>query len=365
MKIALLGDIALFGNYNLNNNRFLIEKIAEISKYLNQFDIVVGNFESPFSIKQKPSGAKSAYVCADIENIDVLKALNISIVNLANNHMFDYGKEGYETTKRILNEAKIEWFGTEGKTVEVIKDDNRLLFAGYCCYSTNPLCLANKLGDYGVNKYNINDVMRTLTLADNNKFLPIIAIHAGLEHINYPSIEHVRAARKFSDICPYIYYGHHPHAIQGVEIYQGSLIAHSLGNFCFDDVYANPSDNSPLIELSEQNRTGLILELTIKNNSIVDWKEQAIYIGNEGDIKLLEDDKVLLNEYNTKLVNCEKSPDLYSSFRKDIIEKRISQRKSKRDLSWFIKRLRFRYIKLALDMMRNAKLYNENVKKYL
>jgi len=31
---------------------------------------------------------------------------------------------------------------------------------------------------------------------------------------------------------------HHPHIIQGVEVYEGKLIAHSLGNFVFDLSYA-------------------------------------------------------------------------------------------------------------------------------
>ena len=94
MKIALLGDIALFGCFSVNENKNLKQHLKEISDYLAGFDLVIGNYETPFSVKQKKSGAKSAYICSDVENVEVLKWLHINAVNLANNHVFDCGDEG-------------------------------------------------------------------------------------------------------------------------------------------------------------------------------------------------------------------------------------------------------------------------------
>jgi len=123
--------------------------------------------------------------------------------------MFDYGEEGYETTKRVLEENSIKWFGAEGKEVVVEKDSNKVAFAGFCCYTSNPLhCV--RYGDYGVNAYNIGKVRKVLRKYDNRGMLNIVAVHAGLEHVNYPAIEHVRAARLLADVCPYVYYGRHP-----------------------------------------------------------------------------------------------------------------------------------------------------------
>lgn len=129
-----------------------------------------------------------------------------------------------------------------------------------------------------MNAYNIETVRHRLKANDADGYLNIVAVHVGIEHVNYPSIDHIMAARLLAEECPYVYYGHHPHVIQGIEEYKGSLIAHSLGNFCFDDVYTSATDSKPLVELTENNRTGMILELTIENNKVVDWKEQLIYI---------------------------------------------------------------------------------------
>lgn len=61
--------------------------------------------------------------------------------------------------------------------------------------------------------------------------------------------------------------GHHPHVLQGIEVYNGKNIVYSLGNFCFGG-NSNPSDKDTMIfqqtftvqngELVEDNVTNVI-----------------------------------------------------------------------------------------------------------
>ena len=359
MKLALIGDIALFGKMSLDENPHIKNNLSEVAAFLGGFDYVVGNMETPFSLKKKAKGAKSAYLCSDIQNVEIIKYLGINAVSLANNHMFDYGHEGYETTKNVLTETGIDFFGAEGKELYLELNGNRFAFSGFCCYSTNPLQCVN-CGEYGVNAYDIEKVKGVIERNHRNGFMNIVSVHAGIEHVNYPSIDHIRAARLLAGICPYIYYGHHPHVVQGVEVYRNSLIAHSLGNFCFDDVY-NGISNTPLVSLSENNRTGMILDLTIQQNKIVDWKEQLIYIQEDGVIRLIEDEETLL-DYNSHLEKCEKNVDEYLLLRERIIENRIAERKKCRDSRWYLDRLRPRYARLLWNIHQNVKLYNKCVK---
>ena len=362
MKIALLGDIAFIGNMSLKANTSVVDYFTEVSNYLSSFDYVVANLETPFSELKKTDGAKSAYICSDVENVQILKDLHINAVSLANNHMFDYGIEGYETTKKVLSNYGIEYFGTEGREVLIEKAGNKLAFSGFCCYSSNPLfCVRN--GNYGVNAYNIDDVVNVLKRNDNKGYINIVSVHAGLEHVNYPSLDHVRAARFLAAKYSYVYYGHHPHVIQGVEQYKGSIIAHSLGNFCFDDVYIDNS-SIPLVKLTENNRTGVILELEIQNNKVVAWREQIIYISENGHIKLV-DDLLDINEYNKELIKCEENEIEYNERRCRIVTSRMTERKANRNLAWYIKRLRPRYFKILLNAHRNGKEFNNNVLKYI
>lgn len=363
MKLALLGDIALFGVFSKASNLNLEQTLKDVSDYLSTFDYVVGNLETPFSSARKTFGAKSAYICANPDDVTILKLLHIDAVTLANNHMFDYGKEGYELTKQLLNKSEIEWFGCEGKELRIIKDGNRLSFAGFCCYTSNPLSCV-QYGNYGVNAYNLLKAKEFIKKSLAEECLPILAVHAGLEHVNYPSLEHVRAARLLADSGNYVYYGHHPHVIQGLEEYNGSLIAHSLGNFCFDDVWTDASSEKPLVELTDNNRTGIILELTIENNNLMSWKEQVIYIEKNAIIRLINKEDSI-KEYNDILHNCELDTDNYTAMRQSILNNRMEERKAKRNYIWYLKRLRPRYVKILLNARRNSKFFNENVLKFI
>lgn len=359
MRIALLGDIALFGRMSIKNNPYLKEYFSKISEYLSHFDYVVGNLETPFSIKKKTYGAKSAFICSDIENVEILKLLHIKAVCLANNHMFDFGVEGYETTKDLLEKNGIDYFGAEGRELRIDKDGEKISFSGYCCYSSGPLkCVPS--GDYGVNAYNLKAVETCLLKNNKDGFLNIVAVHAGKEHVNYPSIDHIRAARKLADKVEYIYYGHHPHVIQGIEEYKGSLIAYSLGNFCFDDIFTKASGDKPLITLSENNRHGLILELVIEDNKLIKWSEQVIYISKEGTMKLLKDFNEL-KEYNEALYKSEDDIKAYSIKRDAVLNARAIERRGSRNIAWYLRRLTPMYIKLYMDSKTNKKNYITNV----
>mgnify|MGYP003311790690 CR=1 FL=1 len=69
--MCLLGDIALFGKCSIAGSPDWKTYFADIADYLKSFDYVVGNLETPFSHAQKIHGAKSAYLCSDVENINI------------------------------------------------------------------------------------------------------------------------------------------------------------------------------------------------------------------------------------------------------------------------------------------------------
>ncbi|WP_428269693.1 CapA family protein [Haliangium sp.] len=87
--------------------------------------------------------------------------------------------------------------------------------------------------------------------------LVVVQIHGGAEFQPAPSRSGVDAARAAIDAGADLVIVHHPHVLQGLEWYRGKLIAHSMGNFVFDqeEHRATPSafvrtvwDGSELIE---------------------------------------------------------------------------------------------------------------------
>lgn len=355
MHLAFLGDIALFGRV-ANKDYF-----TEIADVLHNFDYVVGNLESPFSARQIPFGAKSAYLCASPESVDILSFLGVDAVTLANNHMYDYGEEGLSLTRRLLEEAKIAYFGVDGKTLDITLAGNKLSFAGYCSWSTNPQgCV--EYGKVGVNELSLLNVERLMDEKLAKGFLPIFAVHEGTEHVNYPSRETIKLARLLARKGNYIFYGHHPHVMQGIEAINGSLIAYSLGNFCFDDVYTSVSDE-PLVKLSANNRRSIILDVEIEDNQVKTWRAIPISIGEKRLTVGGEDIVGMLNEYSTALEKSDET--VYVERRDAAIHRYYGKRKEARNLSWVVKRLRPRYAKLLISNRLNANRYQNKVIKYL
>ena len=322
---------------------------------------MAGNLETPFSYEKKKYGAKSAFLFTEPENIEVLKILGIDAVTIANNHMFDYGPEGYELTKHLLDEAGIAWFGAEGKEIKVEYDDCRLALSGWCCYSTNPQgCVKN--GDYGLNEFDVKEVVEVLKRNADDGWLNIAAIHAGIEHVNYPSVDTIKVTEILSKTGPMIYYGHHPHVAQPVESKGESLIAYSMGNFCFDDTYAHQGDKEPFLKLTEANRESFILIVTIEKNVIKDYEIVPIYIGTHGIEVGRGITKEILDGYLEKMRTLD--ADAYEELRNKQRKAWVARRMAKRNLKWVLKRLRPLYARLMVNNRRNIQLYNKHVKNY-
>lgn len=360
MKIALLGDIALFGNYSLKNNPKVFSNIKYISDYLLKFDLVVGNLETPFTTSWERNGAKSGYLGSDPINIEILKKLNISILNLANNHIYDFGHEGLETTISILENANIKWFGVKGKDLMVKYNNNNLRFSGYCCYSTNPLGIS-KSGDKGVNPFHLKDIEKLLK-HNREEWLDIISVHSGIEHINYPSIDQIMASRKLAGIAPYIWYGHHPHMVQGIEKYASSILAHSLGNFIFSN---HPGDTfCPKLTMTEQNRIGMILEIEIENNTVINYNVVLTHINEDNTISFYKNNN-LINRLSTPIYTALDNRQNYENIRYIQRNEFVLSRKKMRDFKWFFNHLKFRYVKMVLNSKSNNKKYFKYVKSNL
>lgn len=357
MKIALLGDIGLFGKFCINSGMKSEEYFSDFIKKTQDCDFIVGNLEAPFTDKFKKYASKSAYIGSFKENIETIKSLNISYVNLANNHTGDYGSEGYELTKKVLTENNIKYFGIEGVKEFLEFDANRICFSGFCNMDSNPIYLSEpqKNNAIGVNIVDVDRVFEDLYKSSNSGYLNILSFHSGLEHVNLPGQADVYFARYLAEHFDYILYGHHPHVVQAYEKFKKSHLFYSLGNFCFDDVYSSAS-NEPLVKMTNANKIGLVPILTIENNIVVHVEHIWTYLGSD-KMELIDQDPNGIIDFvkNIKLDDLGK----IESERNILLSKLSSDRKKRRDLNWYLKRLRFSYVRLFLSAKNNRKMYNK------
>lgn len=98
---------------------------AEIQSYLSKFEYRIATLEAaigdnyPFDA-EKMNGRKNIIYS---KNADIQKMieLNINIVSLANNHIFDLGLDGFKNTISLLDKYNILYCGAGLNIVEASK----------------------------------------------------------------------------------------------------------------------------------------------------------------------------------------------------------------------------------------------------
>lgn len=147
----------------------------------------------------------------------ILTDNSVEVVTLANNHSFDYGQAGYDSTRSVLEEAGIPY--GERDTGVLIELDCGL-----------------KVGLYGMVYYKLDAEDMQAEIADlrsRGAELVIVAPHWGVEGSYRPNQLQTDVGHAAIDAGADIVWGSHPHVLQPIETYGNGIIYYSMGNFCF------------------------------------------------------------------------------------------------------------------------------------
>jgi len=227
-------------------------------EYLNSFDTVIVNLEGPISDK----GVKLGSIYSFKMNPEVIPAImraNIGVVNFANNHVWDYGRDAFEDTLTRLENAKIGYFGAGWNESSAYgaymwqKDDVRVAFLGFSEFL--PHVEAGKQTS-GIAYAGPKKIKTAIETAKKNSDVVIVSFHFGEEYFSEPIERQEYLAHIAVDAGADLVIGHHPHVIETEEMYNGVKIFYSLGNLIFDQNF------------SEETMTPGLLEVEIKEKKI-------------------------------------------------------------------------------------------------
>lgn len=155
----------------------------------------------------------------------------IEAVNLANNHTYDYGREGFEDTLDALARENILSFG-DRHILRVTVRDIPFGFVGYLGF----------YADFDTKRRLAADIS---ALKAEGRIV-VASFHWGVEGSYFPDADQRELAHFSIDQGADIVIGHHPHVLQGIEFYKGRPIVYSLGNFAFGG-NANPYDKRTML----------------------------------------------------------------------------------------------------------------------
>lgn len=205
---------------------------AGVKDIFENDDLTLVNLETTFTTAKKKA-KKTFRFKGDPSYVNILKEGSVEMVNIANNHIYDYLQKGFDDTIETLEQAGILYSG-EGHIAFFETKGITIASLGYCGWSTS---IKDQV------KRDIEDVRAKADLV-------IVSFHWGKERSNYPNEIQKELGRFAIDQGADLVAGHHPHVIQGIEKYQGRYIVYSLGNFCFGG-NRNPKDKDTFIFQNE------------------------------------------------------------------------------------------------------------------
>jgi poly-gamma-glutamate synthesis protein (capsule biosynthesis protein) len=229
-----------------------------MSKYLDSFDLVVGNLEGTItelpslSLSTVPGQPGNTTFTFPTSTGDLLFRHNVRLVSLANNHSLDFGRSGLESTRALLSAASVGFFG------DPLDPSRKSIVKGVGGVPVAFVGFNQFLGVDSV-QATVEEIERVKTSADH----VVVFAHWGDEYVQANEFQKM-AAHAFVDAGADVVVGAHPHVIQESEVYSGSLIYYSLGNFIFDQYW------------DDAVRTGLVLEALITPDDIVVTPRKAV-----------------------------------------------------------------------------------------
>ena len=265
VTFSLAGDLGL-GRYITATARAKKDfswSFQKVSSILQSNDFNLTNLESPI-IDNCPEGKTGTFTfCGDAKFIPYLKE-NKFIFNLANNHIFNYGQDGFIQTKNFLSQNQINYFYSHNSDTEFIKKEINGISFGFLGYDfiTNP-------------KLDPNQIIAVVKKYDSQVDWLIVSLHWGNEYLANPETWRINLAHQLIDAGVDIIHGHHPHVLQITEIYKNKPIFYSLGNFIFDQNWSKETSSSDMVILKVNKKN--ILE-TIKKPYLIKFNSQPQFL---------------------------------------------------------------------------------------
>jgi hypothetical protein len=162
----------------------------------------------------------------------VLRDAGFKVLNLANNHAYDFGAEGNRQTRSALEAAALVHTGAPGQIAVVEVKGIKIAVLGFSSYP------------WSQSVVDVNAGAALVKRAKTQAALVVVHMHVGAEGADKTHVrpgtemflgenrgDSIKFAHAVVDAGADLVIGHGPHVMRGMEFYRGRLIAYSLGNF--------------------------------------------------------------------------------------------------------------------------------------
>lgn len=142
------------------------------------------------------------------EYVGIMTDSSVEGASLGNNHTFDYGQQGLDDTREVLNKAGIIFGFNDHVDTYTTKDGIKI-----------GIVSASQLSADETHANYIRDGIAELR--EEGADLVIACCHWGIEGDHYPNDYQQKLAHQVIDWGADLLVGTHPHVLQGMELYNG------------------------------------------------------------------------------------------------------------------------------------------------
>ena len=241
VAIVATGDIVMGSTPNLPSDggrSFFSDVETDLAG-----DVVLGNLEGTLSTEGGSKCGKGSTNCFAFQTPPSyarwLQEAGFTVMNLANNHAYDFGAAGLRQTTDALAGVGLEWTGRPGQITVQKVGGIRIAVVGFAPYPW-----AQSLTDIAAAKKLVRKAARSADVV-------VVTMHAGAEGSDRQHVKRgtelflgenrgdsMRFAHAVVDAGADLVVGSGPHVLRGMEWYKGRLIAYSLGNFAGYKVFS-------------------------------------------------------------------------------------------------------------------------------
>ena len=294
INMALTGDIMCHNTiyndaFNKQSNTYDFSYIFDDIKYnIQTADIAIGNLETTFAGSSK--GYSSYPTFNTPESLAyTLKKVGFDVLSTANNHCYDKGYSGIESTINYLDDADISHTGTfkseEEQNKILVKNVKgiQIAFLSFT-YGTNGITVPSDKS-YSVNLIDKDLIKKQLDLAkEQNPDMICVSMHWGIEYQTTPNSEQKDLADFLFKNGADIIIGNHPHVLQNFEkrkinlddgTSKDGLVIYSLGNLLADQNKKYTRDSAIMNVSVTKDENGKIKINTVKYTPIYIYKDTS------------------------------------------------------------------------------------------
>ena len=249
VSIGFAGDVSLADNwaimpyYNSRGKGVLGILSENMINYMDKLDWMIINSEFAFSNRGSAMANKLYTFRANPQNVSIYDEMHVDMVTLANNHVYDYGIDAFYDTLETLKNANLPYIGA-GVNKSEAESAYYLIINGYKIaflnatraekYIMTPEAREDSPGVFRC--YDPTRLSERIKEEKEKSDYVVAIVHWGKE--TYHDLEDVQieTGKLYIDSGADMVIGHHAHVLQGVEFYNGKLIAYNLGNFIFNSL---------------------------------------------------------------------------------------------------------------------------------